>query len=90
MKVIKRNGKLQELEEGKIATSVANAADDAGTVLNQSDLEIITRESIRILKIVRKDDLITSSYEIIGVVIKVLKENGFNKVCKAYLDFSSK
>lgn len=42
----------------------------------------------KLLKI-REKELITSSYEVIGVVFSVLKRDGFKQILKSYIEFDN-
>ena len=87
MKLIKKDGRIQEFESDKIYTSIENASRAVTDLsLNESDLKIIVNDiKLRINK-VRKDETPTSSYEVIGVITNVLKENGFTEVLKAFIE----
>lgn len=87
MKLIKKDGRIQEFESDKIYTSIENASRAVTDLsLNESDLKIIVNDiKLRINKI-RKDETPTSSYEVIGVITNVLKENGFTEVLKAFIE----
>ncbi|GAB6167832.1 hypothetical protein JCM1393_02920 [Clostridium carnis] len=86
MKVIKKDGRLQEFEAKKIFTSLENAARDSETILNESDLKILVEDIKRTLENTRKDLSATSSYEVVGVVFEILKRDGFNNVLRAYIE----
>ncbi|MBS5939624.1 ATP cone domain-containing protein [Clostridium sp.] len=87
MKIIKKDGRIEEFNIKKIKTSIENAARDSESMLNESDLKIITSDIENALLKIRKDTLITSSYEVIGVIFEILKRNGFNSVLKSYVEF---
>ncbi|VYU58269.1 hypothetical protein [Clostridium tertium] len=87
MKIIKKDGRIEEFKIEKIKTSIENAANDSESMLNESDLKIIVSDVESILLKIRKDTLITSSYEVIGVIFDILKRDGFNKVLKTYIEF---
>lgn len=87
LKVIKRDGIIEDFNERKVRTSIENAAKDVGLALNYSDLKVISGDIIKVISNLRKDSQVTSTYEIIGVIISILKKDGFNKTLKAYLDF---
>lgn len=86
MKIIKKDGRIQEFDENKIFTSIDNASRDLKEItLNESDIKIIVDDIINTLNQTRKDGTPTSSYEIIGVVSDVLYKDGFSAVLKAYI-----
>ena len=87
MKIVKRDGRLEDFNAKKIKTSIENAANDSEAVLNESDLKIIVSDVEKILSNIRKDSLLSSSYEVFGVVFDVLKRDGFNNVLKSYVEF---
>lgn len=87
MKIVKRDGRLEEFDAKKIKISIENAANDSDTVLNESDLKILVSDVEKTLSNIRKDSLVTSSYEVVGVIFDVLKRDGFNKVLTSYVEF---
>ena len=75
MKIIKKDGRIQEFDESKIYNSIRGASRDLDrSTLNESDLNML-----------RGEDGKTSSFEIVGVVCGVLKDDGFINVLDAYL-----
>ena len=87
MRIIKKDGRLEEFNIKKVKTSIENAASDTETLLNESDLRILVSDVEKMLFNIRKDSLITSSYEVVGVIFNVLKRDGFSKILKAYVEF---
>lgn len=87
MKIIKKDGRLEDFSIRKVKISIENAARDSGAMVNESDLKIIIKDVEKYLLNIRKDSSITSSYEVIGVVFEVLKRDGFKSVLKAYMKF---
>lgn len=88
MQIIKKDGRLQEFDEKKIFTSVDNASRDVSTiVLNESDIKVLVADIIKQINIIRKDGTPTSSYEVTGVMIQVLKRDGFNEVIKSFIEY---
>lgn len=85
MKVIKKDGRTVEYNSSKIKTSIANCASDINYILNDSDLDNIVNFADRTLKAIRNKDLLTSSYEIRGVVIDALIKEDFIPVVSAYI-----
>ena len=66
--------------------SINNAANDVSEMsLTEYDIKLITEDCINKLKLIRKEDGITSSYEVIGVITEVLESDGFNLVLKEYI-----
>lgn len=88
MKVIKKDGRIQEFNKDKIYTSIYNASRNSSSgILNESDAKIIVEDIDKKLKSIRKDEELTSIYEIIGVIVSILKEDGFTELLKAYLGY---
>ena len=88
MNVIKRDGRVQELDIEKLRLSILNASIDSKNILNESDLKILSSEVINELKELRGKDGNTSSYEIIAVTLKVLQKQGFEDIAKEYIYFN--
>ena len=74
MKVIKRDGRLQELDLEKIKISILSATNESKELLNESDVKILVED-------------ITSSYEISGIVIAILKRDGFSDIIEKYVGY---
>lgn len=88
MKVIKKDGRIQEFNKDKIYISIYNASRNSSSgILNESDAKIIIEDIDKKLKSIRKDDELTSIYEIIGVIVSVLKKDGFTELLKTYLSY---
>lgn len=88
MKVIKRDGRVQELEIEKIRLSILNASIDSKNIINESDLKILSSEIMKRLKDMRKADEQTSSYEITALTLSVLSHEGFEDIAKQYIRFN--
>lgn len=89
MKIIKKDGRLEEFNSRKIKTSIENSANEVGIALNESDLIILVQDIERKILQIREKELITSSYEVIGVVFSILKRNGFKNILKSYVEFDN-
>lgn len=87
MQIIKKDGRIEEFNIRKVKTSIENAASDCASMLNESDLNILVRDVEKYILKIRKDSLITSSYEVIGIIFDVLKRDGFNSILRAYVEF---
>ncbi|MCR1951605.1 MULTISPECIES: ATP cone domain-containing protein [unclassified Clostridium] len=87
MNIIKKDGRLEKFNIRKVKTSIENAARDCGAMVNESDLNILVGDVEKLLSKIRKDSLITSSYEVIGVIFEVLKRDGFNSILRSYVEF---
>ena len=87
MNIIKKDGRLEEFNIKKVKTSIENAARDSGAMVNESDLNILVNDVEKVLLKIRKDSLVTSSYEVIGTIFEILKRDGFNSILRAYVEF---
>lgn len=88
MKIIKKDGRLEEFEGSKIVTSINNAAAESGALLNESDIKVIVEDiEARICKL-RGDNSATSSYEVTGLIVTVLKDDRFINVLNSFINFS--
>lgn len=86
MKIIKKDGRIEDFLQRKIQTSIENTAKDVGIYLNQSDLHILLTDVTSKLKALRRlTNTPTSTYEVRGIVISVLLENKFTQIAHAYL-----
>ena len=56
MKVIKRDGRLQELDLEKIKISILSATNESKELLNESDVKILVEDINSKIKEVRKDN----------------------------------
>ena len=87
MKVVKKDGRLQELDQSKIKVSILNATRDQKALLNESDAKIITEDVVSCIKEFRGEEYNTSSYEITGVVISILDRDGFDDIITSYIGY---
>ena len=86
MKIIKKDGRIQEFDESKIYNSIRGASRDLDrSTLNESDLNMQMVDIKEKLAKLRGEDGKTSSFEIVGVVWGVLIDDGFINVLYAYL-----
>ena len=88
MQVIKKDGKLQELEANKIKVSILNATSETKALLNESDVNVLVKDIIKAIENLRSEYGNTSSYEITGVVVDMLKRDGFEDVVSSYIGYS--
>lgn len=89
MKIVKKDGRLEEFNSKKIKTSIENSAKEVGVMLNESDLIILVQDIEKKILQIREKELITSSYEVVGIVFSILKRNGFKSILKSYVEFDS-
>lgn len=88
--VIKKDGKLQDLNPDKIKTSILNAASETVAIVNESDIKILVSDVVETIKNIRGENGNTSSYEITGILIDILRRDGFNNVVETYLASSGR
>ena len=87
MKVIKRDGRLQELDLEKIKISILSATNESKELLNESDVKILVEDINSKIKEVRKEGEDTSSYEISGIAISILKRDWFSDIVEKYIGY---
>ena len=87
MKVVKKDGRLQELDQDKIEVSILNSTRDEKALLNESDAKIIAEDVVSCIKEFRGEEYNTSSYEITGVVISIWARDGFDDVISSYVGY---
>ncbi|MCI9302970.1 MAG: hypothetical protein HFJ13_02385 [Clostridium sp.] len=89
MQVIKRDGRVQSLDVIKIRSSILGASIDSDTIINEADLKVLITSVLKILKDLRGDDGITSTYEIFAVIIETLNVDGFYDIAMSYLGYKN-
>ncbi|WP_291579674.1 ATP cone domain-containing protein [Clostridium sp. UBA6640] len=82
MKIIKKDGRIEEFRVNKIKNTVSKASDDVEQPLTEGDLTSLCRSIESKLKSMNRD--LTSSYEVFGLIIIILKQEGFNKIADGY------
>jgi len=82
MKVIKRDGKLQNFDLKKIKTSIYRASDDASQPLNESDIENVAKSIEKSLKNYQKDSIHSDIIQ--KFVLRELEKQGFKIVAEYY------
>lgn len=87
MKVLKRNGNLQDFDLEKIRTTLICTADDLKEPLNESDIHNLLTEINKAINTKYKDPI--SHKDIHNTVILTLKEMGFLDMSVAYDKFQS-
>ncbi|EKY22484.1 ATP cone domain-containing protein [Clostridium celatum] len=87
MNVIKKNGRIQNFDESKIKVSILNASSSGSSLLNESDIKIIVEDVTKLLEKLRGSEQNTSSYEIMGAIINILKRDGFDEVISSYIGY---
>lgn len=86
VKVVKRDGRVTDFRKDNIRTSVGNSANDSGIQLTQKELDLIASAVEKAIVKVRGLDGITSTYEIRGVIVRVLKEMGYKRIAKDFYE----
>lgn len=89
MQVIKKDGRVQSLDVIKIRSSILGASIDSDTIINEADLKVLSTSVLKILKDLRGDDGITSTYEIFAVIIETLNVDGFYDIAMSYLRYKN-
>ena len=82
MKVIKRDGRLEEFNLNKIKTSIFRASDDASEPLNESDIENLGKSIERGLQNYQKGSIHSDIIQVF--VLRELKKQGFGIVATYY------
>lgn len=85
MKIYKRDGFIADFIPTKIETSISNCAHDLNSPLTEGDIKYITKCAVKKIKEIRRDENFTSSYEVKGVVYRLLIECGFQDIAKEYI-----
>lgn len=88
MKVRKRNGKLQDFNTNKIKLTLERVSDEFGRPFTGADVNILI-ESIE-KNITDMGEEIIDSAEIHKIVVKKLREFGFNGIANAYGEFEKR
>ena len=86
LKVIKKDGRIEEFISEKIKTSISNCGNDVNLHLNQKELDLIAKEVEDIIIKIRGNDSKTSTYEIRGVVTRVFRDMGYSKVSNCFYE----
>lgn len=89
MQVIKKDGRVQSLDVIKIRSSILGASIDSDTIINEADLKVLSTSVLKILKDLRGDDGITSTYEIFAIIIETLNVDGFYDIAMSYLGYKN-
>ena len=55
MQVIKKDGRLQELEANKIKVSILNATSETKSLLNESDINVLVKDIIKAIEDLRSE-----------------------------------
>lgn len=82
MKVIKRNGRLQEFDINKIKISIMRTSDDLKEPLNSSDIDNVTQSIEDIIKTYNQDSI--KAQDIHRIVVEELRKYEFSHIAEAY------
>lgn len=90
MKVIKKDGRIQSFDISKVRSSILGASIDSNTIINESDLKIVSNRVVKVLNSIREENGITSTYEIFAVIIDSLNKYRFKDIASTYLGYKEK
>jgi transcriptional repressor NrdR len=82
VKVIKRDGKLQNFDLNKIKNSISRASDDAEQSFNESDIDNLSKSIEAAIEKLKKDNVDVDVVQ--NLVLMELENSGFNVVSKYY------
>lgn len=85
MEVLKKDGRVELLDKEKIKISILSSISDSKELLNESDVEVLVDDIVKRISGLRSEYGNTSSYEIIGVIIDILKRDGFDDIINKYV-----
>lgn len=86
MEIRKKDNRVENFDVEKLERSIKNSAKDIKFDLNTSDIKLISDGVLKKLNLIHDINKITTSYEVIGVTIEVLKENKFDLIIPSYLN----
>ena len=87
MRVIKKDGSIQSLDITKIRNSILAASIDSNTIINEADLKRVSNRVVEVLEVMRKDEELSSTYEIFAIIIETLANDGFYDIAVSYLGY---
>ena len=90
MKVIKKDGRIQSFDISKVRSSILGASIDSNTIINESDLKIVSNRVVKVLNSIREENGITSTYEIFAIIIDSLNKYRFKDIASAYLGYKER
>ncbi len=82
MKVLKRNGSVQEFSMNKVKTSIRNASEDTHKPITDGDVEILSRAIERRLDSLMREEI--TSNDIFEHTLLVLMKYRFYELAKQY------
>lgn len=84
IKVIKKDGRIVDFEAEKISISLGNCSSDLKTDLNKVDADLLAKDVEKKIRSLRGSDGITSTHEIISLILESLSTMGFKKIAESY------
>lgn len=85
MEIIKRNGVIEQFLITKTEISISNCSQELLLPLTESDIKFLSNLINEKLFSLHRDTSPTSSYEVKGIVYKILCENGFKRIAEEYI-----
>ena len=55
MKVIKKDGRIQSFDISKVRSSILGASIDSNTIINESDLKLVSNRVVKVLNSIREE-----------------------------------
>ncbi|MDR7870879.1 MAG: ATP cone domain-containing protein [Tissierellaceae bacterium] len=86
LKVYKRDGRIEDFSQEKLATSLINTGCDIKLTLNQRETELLVQDIENIIISLRGKDGFTSTYEISSIVSDILRNMGYSKLAFTYFE----
>lgn len=84
MKVIKKDGRMQDFIKDKLALSIKNSARDVGVLLSEKESLLLSEDVRKKVIFLRGDDGVTSSYEIRAIMTDIMVNSGYSNLAKHY------
>lgn len=88
MKVIKKDGRIQEFDIEKIKLTLERVSDEVGKPFTKSDIDNLAKFIQKAISDTNKEYM--RSFEIHRIVVEQLKVAGFNHIAQAYDDYRGK
>lgn len=88
MKVIKKDGRIQEFNIEKIKLTLERVSDEINEPLTQSDIDNLARAIQKAILAAGKEHM--HSFEIHRIVVDQLRTAGFDDIARAYGDYQKK
>lgn len=85
MNIIKKDGRIQELNISKIKLSLQKASDDINAPLTQSDIGNLIEDVNRKFKDIKIKIIPVAQVQ--NLVYNILLDNGFNELAEYYINF---